>query len=434
MTYEEVINWIYNLHRFGTNRGLCRVRRLLKMLGDPHRRFRIILVGGTNGKGSTVRMIASILQEAGYKVGVFTKPHLTSFTERIVINEMEISESEVVRLISEMKPYVEKVAACSQHPTFFEVTTALALNYFAQQGVDFAVLEVGIGGRLDATNVTIPLVSVITNVYLEHTQILGNTVLKIAKEKAGIIKTNVVVVTATDNDKVFSLLRRVCQRRRARILRVGEDIMFKRVSWNLEGQTFEVQTPVRLYENLHIPLLGAHQIVNAATAIGAVEALKYYDIHIEEQVIRKGLSRVWWPGRLEVVQRSPLVVLDCAKEPAATRRLKEALIDHFQWRRLILVTSISRDKDIPSIIEEIAPLADLVIVSQHKVQNRAADPEQIAVEVQKHSKPVMIIRDVREAVKEAMSLAGKEDLICVMGSVFAVGEAREMWYPRVRIK
>lgn len=434
MNYEEAINWIYDLRRFGINMGLSRIRSLLKMLGDPHRHFRVILVGGTDGKGSTVRMIASILQEAGYETGIFTKPHLNSFTERIVVNEIKIAESDVVRLISEMRSHIEKVAASSQHPTFFELTTALAFKYFAEQGVDFAVLEVGMGGRLDATNVTTPLISVINNVSLEHTNILGDTVLKIAREKAGIIKKGGILITATENDSVFGLFSRVCRRKRSRILRVGEDIRFKILAWNLEGQTFEVQTPARTLGNLHISLLGAHQVVNAATAIGAVETLKYHDVHISEQAIREGLRRTWWPGRIEIVHRSPLVVLDCAKCPAATRKLREALIGFFGWRRLILVTSISQDKDISSIMGEIAPLADLVVVSQHKVHDRAADPERIAAEIRRHSKPVRIVRDVKGAVREAMSLADEDDLICVMGSVFTVGEARELWYPQVGLR
>jgi dihydrofolate synthase/folylpolyglutamate synthase len=434
MAYEEVTHWIYNLHRFGIKLGLGRIRRLVKLLGNPHERYRSILVGGTNGKGSTVQMVAQILREAGYKVGIYTSPHLSSFTERIVIDGRRISEKEVVRLVDEMRPHIEKVAASFQHPTFFEVTTALALDYFARQQVDWAVLEVGMGGRLDATNITTPLVSVITNVYLEHTHILGDTVLKIARKKAGIIKTGKVLITATDNDDVFDLFVRVCRRKKARIVRVGRDIKFSRLAWDLTGQTFEVQTREGKFDNLHISLLGAHQVVNAATAIGAVEALRYYDVHIPERAIREGLRKTRWPGRLEIMQRAPLVVLDCAKEPAATARLRQALTDHFRWRKLIIVTSISRDKDIPSMMEEIVPLADLVIVSQHKVRGRAATPERIAAEVQKYSKPVMIVKDVKAAVSKAMSLAAKADVICVMGSVFTVGEARELWHPQVNLR
>lgn len=433
MNYEAVVNYIYNLRRFGDVRlRLERVEQLLKKIGDPHKKMKIIHVGGTNGKGSTVAMISSILKEDGYRVGSFTSPHLSSYRERIVVNNEKISEEEILRLFTELKPIIDEMSTEPvNQPSFFEVTTTIALKYFSEQKVDFAVLEVGLGGRLDATNVVQSLVSVITNIGLEHTDILGNNSLEIAREKAGIIKENSVLITATENDEVYSLFEKICKEKNSKIFRVGEDIKIEYLESMLEGQRFQVKTFNGNFDNLFVPLLGSYQLTNVATAVGAIEALKFYGINIPKSAVVNGLKKVKWPGRFEIVQQDPIVVLDCAKDPLAARSLNESLVSFFKNKRIILVISISRDKKIELMMKEILPAVDTVIITEHKVMGRATEPSVIAEEVKKYSKSYEVVEDVKDAVKKAISIAGNDDVVCVTGSLFTVGEARELWYPEV---
>jgi len=430
MNYQEVTDYLYSLNMHGGKLGLSRIVRLLQLMGNPEKKFKSILVGGTNGKGSTVAMISSILKEAGHKVGMFTKPHLSSFTERVVVDNKRIDEESVVKITEEIREKIEimKKDLAFEHPTFFEVVVAMAYRYFEQQEVDFAVLEVGMGGRLDATNVVDPLVSVITNISLEHTKFLGDTVLKIANEKAGIIKENNILITATQDDEVYDLFKKICEQKKSKIFRVGEHIKFEKISSDPSGQKFKVDGIENNYYNLFIPLLGDHQLFNAATTIGTVETLKSHDITIPLVAIENGLKNVKWPGRLEIVQEKPLVVLDCAKDPAAMRALKDAVQKNFNYKKLYLVISISSDKDAHSILSEIVPISDYLIITQHKVMNRGAHPELLSMMAEEHGKNTMIIPDVKDAVREALSRANKKDMILVTGSLFAVGEARELWY------
>ena len=430
MNYQDVTNYLYSLNMFGGKLGLSRVVRLLQLMGNPEKKFKSVIVGGTNGKGSTVAIIFSILREAGYKVGMFTKPHLSSFTERIIVNNKRIDEESVVKIIEEIRNKIEimKKDLAFEHPTFFEVVIALTFRYFEQQKVDFAVLEVGMGGRLDATNVVDPLVSVITNVSLEHTKILGDTVLKIANEKAGIIKQNGILITATEDDEVFSLFKKICEEKKSKIYRVGQDITFEKLNSDISGQNFKVKSIFNDYENLYILLLGDHQLVNACCAIAAVECLRFNDIIILPDIIEKGLRTVKWPGRLEIIQEKPLVVLDSAKDPLAMRKLKDAVQKNFKYKKLILVISISSDKDIHSMLSEIVPISDFVILTRHKVMKRAANPELLSLMVEEYSKDFIVIDNVKDAVREALSRANKKDMILVTGSLFTVGEARELWY------
>jgi dihydrofolate synthase/folylpolyglutamate synthase len=303
-----------------------------------------------------------------------------------------------------------------------------------KQKVDFAVLEVGLGGRLDATNVVNPLVSVITNVSLEHTQILGDTVLKIAKEKAGIIKKNGILITATEDDEVFNLFRRICKEKKSKIFRVGRDIEFESLASSITGQEFTINGFNGRYDDLYIPLLGKHQLANAATAVGAIEALRFHGIVIPEETIREGLKKVKWPGRLEIVQKNPLVVLDCAKDPEAMKKLKEAVLDIFNYEKLILVISISSDKDFRSMLNEIIPISDSIIITKHKVMNRGTDPKILAEEVKKFKKEFVIVEDVKDAVRKALNLANEKDMILVTGSLFTVAEARELWFKEVDVR
>ena len=430
MGYRELVEWLFSLRRLSSKPGLRRISHLLSELGDPHRAFKAIHVTGTSGKGSTTAMAASILHAAGYRVGMYTSPHLSSFTERIVVDGQPIGVGDVVRLIESLRPIAEGMASKPDlgHPTFFELSTAMAFKYFEERGVDYAVVEVGMGGRLDATNVIDAEVAVITNVSLEHTKYLGDTVIEIAGEKAGIIKPGSTLITAVEQPEVLELLEGICHDRDAEIYVVDRDIRYRRLRHSLEGQWFNLQGLRDDYRELFIPLLGGHQLRNASCAVGAVEALSLHGVDIPPEAVRKGLRKTRWPGRLEVVQRKPLTILDCAKDPKAMENLAAVLREDFSYDRLIAVVSISRDKDIPRMIRALASVASHFIITRHGVMGRAAEPEAIAVEVERFSKPYEIVEDVRSAVRRALEIAGGDDLILVTGSVFTVGEARCLWF------
>jgi len=304
---NNISAYLYSLRGKGAKLGLGRVRSLAEALDSPQKEFRSVLIGGTSGKGSTAAMLSSILKEAGFRVGTFTSPHLSSLTERIAVNGEPIKENELGEIIEKIKAAVEKMEG--EHPTFFEVMAAAAFCYFREKEVDFAVLEVGLGGRLDATNITEPAVSVITNVSLEHTRVLGDTIEKIAKEKAGIIQSNGILVTAAQG-KALDVLENICRERNSAIIKVGKDITFKGLESAARGQRFSVMLPGKSYE-LFVPLLGKHQLMNAACAVGAAYALERQGSGIPENALRQGLRNVRWPGRIEIVQEKPLVVLDC---------------------------------------------------------------------------------------------------------------------------
>jgi len=408
----DITNYLYSLRNRGAKLGLERMERLVEALGSPQHHFRSIVVGGTSGKGSTVAMTASILQEAGFRVGMFTSPHLSNLTERIMVDGNEIQEKELERIVTDIRKTIEKMKG--EPPTFFETITAAAFLYFKEQKVDFAVLEVGLGGRLDATRVASPVLSIITNISLEHTKILGDTVEKIAMEKAGIIEN--ILITAADDD-ASAVFEDVCKKKNSKMIRVGE---ISRKTSAMKGQEFSAIVEGKEY-HASIPLLGRHQLENAGCAIAAARALD-----IPEDAIRKGLGKVSWPGRLEIVQQHPLVVLDCAKDATAMKRLRESL-DDFEYEKLVLVLGISSDKDIKSMVNSIVPKADKVVITSHKVMERAADPAAIAKHITKEH---IIIKDVKAATKNAISMAGKNDMVLVTGSVFTVADARGIWHEK----
>jgi len=432
MNYQKVIDYIYNLRRFGDMKlGLERIEFLLEKVGNPERKLKVVHVGGTNGKGSTVAMITSILQSAGFKVGMYTSPHLSSYTERIVVNNQKISEEDIIRLFTEFKPIIDEMIAKGNQPTFPEVTTAMAFKHFFDRGVDYAVIEVGIGGRLDATNVVNPFVTVITNIGLEHTDILGNSIEEIAREKAGIIKEGVPLITATEEEKAFSVFKKICEEKNCEIFRVNKDAKYERKGFDLDGQKFDVNIFGEELKDLFIPLLGEYQVVNASTAVAAVKLLKE---KIDGGEIREGLKNVKWPGRLEVVQKEPLVVLDCAKDPLAMRKLVDSVKKDFRYRKLTAVVSISKDKKIGLMIQRLAEVVDEFVFAKHKVQNRAVDIEILEKEAEKYSKSSITIEDVREAVRKTIDSSEKEDMVLVTGSIFTVAEAREIWFKEVDLR
>lgn len=427
MNYNEALDFLTNLTKFGINLGLGRIEYLLSLLGNPERSLRVIHVGGTNGKGSTAMMTARILEEAGFRVGLFISPHLHSYTERYLINHQPITEERFADLMGRMKPLLEKmVAEGHEHPTEFEVCTALAFLYFFEEKVDFLVLEVGLGGAIDSTNVVQhPLVSVITNVTFDHMDYLGNSIAEIASVKAGIIKQGGQVVTAAWYPEALRVIETQCRDRGAGLLEVGREISYELKEATPQGTSFDLTTPFGVYQNLHIPLAGQYQAANAAAAIGVVEVLKNtYGIAITESQIRDGLARSYWPARLEKVHENPLVIIDVSHNYDGSRTLSAAIREIYTYRSLILVLGMLGDKEREKVVGELAPLAASVIITK-PLSPRAGDWEKLADEARKYVERVCVIEEITDAVDAALEQAERDDLICITGSFYMVADARK---------
>jgi len=448
MTYLEIIKYLESFinyekipaYPYKESLKLERIRDFLNLIGNPQDCLKCIHIAGTKGKGSTCAFITYILKQAGYKVGLYTSPHLSDFRERIRIlnaeritqstqNEFEgmIAKEELVVLVERLKPSIEKYNKNSKHGplSFFEVYTALAFTYFKEKKVDFAVLETGLGGRLDATNVVNPLVCAITPISYEHTQKLGNILKEIATEKAGIIKASgprpqapgPIVITAPQEKEVREVIFNKCKETKAKLHEIGEDITYED-----NGTGFNIKRLFGKYQDLKINLLGIHQLVNATVAVGVIEALRNYNINVDVDSIRDGLYNTVWPGRCEVISRDPLVVLDGAQNVASGKALKKAIEEKFKYKKLILVLGISQDKDIKGICNELRELVDEVILT--KANNpRATQPEVLAQYF--NGKILHLTNNVKEAKVVVSRIARKEDLILVTGSLFAVGEFRD---------
>ena len=424
MNYDEAKDYLVNLTKFGFNFGLGRIQYLLDQLDNPQDKIRTIHVGGTNGKGSTAAMLSSILQAAGYKVGVFTSPHLHSYRERVVIDRDQISRERVAELLTRLKDVLdEMVGQGYEHPTEFEVNTALALLYFFEEKVDVAIIEVGLGGAIDSTNVIKPLISVITNVGMDHMDYLGSTLQDIALVKAGIIKEKGIVITAADRPEVLKVIEATCAAKHATLVKVREEYCFETQEGSTAGQRFDLKGPGHTYFGLELELLGAHQQVNAATAVAIVEGLtKYYGLRITEADVRAGLLETRWPGRLEVVR--PGVVLDGAHNLDGAQTLALALRDLFTYRKLILCIGMLADKERGKILALLGPLADKLVVTKPN-SPRAGDWQEMAIEAKKYVSEVYLEEDISRAVDFAISLAEEGDLVCITGSLYMIAEARE---------
>ena len=412
--------------------NISRVSLLLDRLGNPHRNLKVIHVAGSKGKGSTAALIASILTHAGYRAGLFSKPHLITPRERCRIDSRLISEEEFACYVDRMKPSVEEVTRIEGigSVSFFEIYTALAFYYFAANAVDFAVIEVGIGGRLDATNVVNPLVSVITPISLEHTAILGSTHEAIAKEKGEIIKPNRPLVLAPQPPEAQSVFETIAADRRAPIHQVGRGIYLERRTWSINGQTFDLQTQDEFYPDLFLPLLGEHQTINAATAIACVECIHQADYTISRTTIYDGLKEVCWPGRMQVVHQSPIILLDGAHSPTSAEALCCAISEVFRYQRLIFVVGLMQDKDLQGIGRVLCPVAHEIIATQAFDNPRVIPAGDIARAWSavgtgsciSHGN-IRVSPTVHDAILLAQSVATPSDLICITGSIYLVGEA-----------
>lgn len=425
MNFNEAMDYLRGLTKFGINLGLGRIEELLRRLGDPHRSgVKIVHIGGTNGKGSTTAMLSEILREAGYRVGSFTSPHLHSYTERYRINGAQIEPEQAAALLSELRPHLDAmVAEGYEHPTEFEVSTALAFMYFAREKVDYLLLEVGLGGAIDSTNVAPSMLSVITNVAMDHMDYLGHTIREIAAVKAGIIKPGIPAVTAASGDGL-QVIEKVCAERGCRLTRVGRDVTWEAVSHSLGGQRFSVAGLKGPYNDLTIKLLGRHQLVNAATAIAAAENLIDTGAVISAEAVRNGLASSTWPGRLEILRRKPLTIIDGAHNFEGARSLHCALDEYFQGKSMVLVIGMLGDKEREKVVGELAPLARAVVVTRPN-SPRAGNWRELAGEARRYAPEVYCHESVEDALNKAQALAGSDDLVCITGSLYMVAEARE---------
>lgn len=420
MDYAALLDELYRLERFGIKLGLDTITDLLGNMGNPQRRFKTVHVTGTNGKGSVCAFVASVLRKAGYHVGLYTSPHLVRFNERIQVDGREIPNEDVARIYAEMKPAIAKTSGGSKvrQPTFFEVTTAMAFHYFAERGVDIGVIEVGMGGRMDATNVIHPLVAVLTRIGLEHTEHLGKTVDRIAREKSGIIKRGCRVVTV--NQPALPIILAQAGALGCPVTVVGRDVRFERIHFDHTGQRLRVEdgTPVEL----EVPLLGAYQSENAAIAYAAIRDLSRMGVAIPEDAIGRGFRETSWRGRLEIVRKDPTVVVDGTHNAPGVPALAASIQELFPHERLVFVLGVLDDKDLTAFAEHLGPLASRLVLTRPD-SPRAYAPEIISRAFAGCVSEPLVLPKVSDAVDRAMELARPDGVVVVTGSIYTAGEA-----------
>lgn len=410
MTELKPLDFLKNLEKSGINLGLGPVSRLMKRLGDPQRKYKSVLIAGTNGKGSTAAMLSSILSAAGLKVGLYTSPHLSDFRERIRINDKLISIKDLASLIREAR------AGMQEPVTYFEFTTALAFLYFFRKGVDIAVLEVGMGGRLDATNLVTPEVSVITNISLEHREFLGGSLRQIAREKAGIIKRNGICITGAAQPAVLDVIEKACAGKHSELFILGKDFRVRSAG---DG-SFNYQGVYGSFRHLKTPLLGRHQVKNAGLSLAVVEALRRKGIDITDEQVSRGLKQTRWEGRMEILRKRPVVIADGAHNPAGIAALLKAIAECCTYRKLIVILGVLKDKDYGTMFRKISQAADRIILAR-PASDRGLDPERFGAD----SPKVLIAGNPREALQRALAMAGPRDLICATGSLYLIAEIRK---------
>lgn len=441
MDYQDTLNYIYSLTNFevtpaGTYSSktfnLDRMDRLLASLGNPEAKFRSVHIAGSKGKGSTAVLIESVLRSAGYRTALYTSPHLHTFRERIQMSGHMISRDDVVKGITKQRP----VADQTPNVTTFEMMTALAFDHFAENQTEIAVVEVGLGGRLDATNVLLPLLSVITPISYEHTAILGNTLSEIATEKAGIIKPNVPAVLSPQNDQALSTIEKIARERHAPLTEISPDLRFHTergecrilpITESMESQTFIFERSSAGKSSLECKtsLVGRHQLMNAASALAAITLIEQ-QFPAPDQAIAQGIARASWKGRFEVLQRSPYVVIDGAHNAASMHELMATIRRILPQAKIHLVFGSLKDKDINGMFSEFNPyVSSLTLTRSHNP--RALDPEKLAELAQSFGMNASTARDIGSAISNAMLQATENDIICITGSLFTAAEARETW-------
>lgn len=433
--YEIAIDQLKKLTKFGINLGLERINTLLQRLGNPQDKLNIIHIGGTNGKGSTAAILRNILQQAGYRVGMYISPHLQDYRERITINGEWISRRDVVAGLDMIRPVLNGIVAEGrEHPTEFEVSTALAFLYFSRQQPDFVLLEVGLGGKIDSTNVVIPLISALTNIGMDHMDYLGNTLEEIAKVKAGIIKDGIPVVTSADKPAALRVLEEQAKEKKAELITVGRDVRWEKANYGHEVSSlncFNFQGSRYRLEGLELALLGEHQFDNASVALAVCELLEdKYSVNIPESAVREGLRTVKWPGRLELLSDNPKILLDGAHNDDGMKALANALNEYkdiiFKRERLVLCLGMLEDKEIEKAVERIAPLAAEIIVTKPD-SPRAGDWKKVARLASKllGEDRVHIVEESKLAVQQGIKMLSAKDMLCITGSLYMLAPVRK---------
>ncbi|WP_017414730.1 bifunctional folylpolyglutamate synthase/dihydrofolate synthase [Clostridium tunisiense] len=432
MNYQEAINYIENTAQFGMKLGLERTEKILELLGDPHKKVKMIHIAGTNGKGSTTAMVSRVLMEAGYKVGTYISPYIEEFEERIQINNENIPKEDLVHIITEVSKAIDEVIALGYpNPTQFEIITCAAFLYYHMKKVDYAVIEVGLGGRLDSTNVITPILSIITSISLDHVAILGDTLDKIAFEKAGIIKEGIPTVLFPQQPEAEQVIEKVATERKSLLIKVDSEKSKFIDSYEIEVngekkvvQRVGIKTLSENY-NLELALLGKHQILNATVAVYACEKLIDLGAKISKENIAKGMKTVKWPGRLEIMKTNPRVVIDGAHNIDGISKLTESIDMYFKYDNLILILGILADKQVREMIETIVPKASRVIAVTPNSE-RAELAEDLKVEIENLGVVCEAVEDYREAYEKALSYCTEKDLLLISGSLYMIGDMRKI--------
>ena len=430
-SYNSALDYLYSFVDYSLKHAselakadfnLDRMRMLMAELGNPQDRYPTVHIAGTKGKGSVCALIASGLQAAGLRVGLYTSPHLLDYTERIRIDNVPVSHQALVDLVEQIKPVVGQIPKL----TTFEITTALAFMYFAQEHVDAAVIEVGLGGRLDATNVILPKVSVITSLSYDHMAVLGDTLAQIAGEKAGIIKPGVPVISAPQKDEALEVLERIASERKAPFTLVGREVTFESLNHSLDAQSLKVIHGDGVYP-FTIPLLGSHQVQNAAVAAAALWSLRTQRIGVPDLAIERGFAAVQWPARFEVIRRDPPIIFDAAHNQDSFARLRQTLDDYFPGREVYLVFGASEDKNIPGMFAEIKPKIRRMFITK-SFHPRALDPDKISELAAQAGIPYELSPSVENAFSRALELSEKDgSIVLSAGSMFVTAEVMAAW-------
>lgn len=431
-TYTEAVGWIKSLIPFGIKPGLDRIELLMDKLGNPHRRLKFIHVAGTNGKGSTCAFLTSALLQSGYSVGTFTSPYITKFTNRFQFNNTDISEDSFIELVNQLRPLVQEIAETELgSPTMFEVTTAVAILFFASVSCpDVVVWETGLGGRLDVTNIVTPIVSVITNVGHDHMDILGDTLEKIAMEKAGIIKPGVPVVSCVTQPEVVAVLKDKAVACRSTLYLAGEDFKYEALGIREGIQTFSFKGPFRSLE-LGIRMKGEHQTSNAAAAMMVLEVLRQYmAFMLEDEAVLEGLRQTFWAGRLEEVSKSPRIVLDGAHNPEGAESLAKSLPQLYQYGNLNLLMGMLSNKHHESYFKHILPIVDTLILTEPDFQNKMdaeklqAIAESLRDKNAKENLAIIVEHNWGKALQLLKSITAENDLAVVSGTLYLISDVR----------
>jgi dihydrofolate synthase/folylpolyglutamate synthase len=451
--YQETLDFLYsfidyslsrNFRNAAENFDLNRMHAFLGKLGNPHQKYPVIHLAGTKGKGSTSAMIASVLQAGGYQTGFYSSPHLLDYTERIQINNIPISQDALSEMVERIKPAIDQVEGL----TTFEITTALAFMYYAEQEVDYAVFEVGLGGRLDATNVVDPIISVITSISYDHTQMLGNTLTKIAFEKGGIVKPGKPVVIAPQTSEAMIELERIAAEKESPLTQVGKDFLYASLAHSLYNQTILVwpkseQDLVDFYiesggralwgpARLIIPLLGYHQVENAATAYTVIQRLKQQGLDIGEEEIKTGFLNVQWPARFEVIQQNPPIIVDSAHNRDSALKLRLTIDDYLADLPVILLFGASEDKDIEGMFSELLPRVREVVASE-STHPRASKAENLVTLAHSHGVKASAVMPLDKALDKAIQLADGEAAVVATGSLFIAAGIKELFSQKEKV-